>query len=89
MGLAVFATEAKRLTDEMFITASVTLAEQVTDDDFESGLIYPPIDKILDVSLHIAIEVATKIFELGLAGIDKPADVASFVKSKMYQPVYS
>jgi hypothetical protein len=22
-------------------------------------------------------------------GIDKPADIASFVKSKMYQPVYS
>lgn len=89
MGLAVFATEAKRLTDEMFITASVTLAEQVTDGDFESGLIYPPIDKILDVSLNIAVQVATKIFELGLAGIDKPADVASFVKSKMYKPVYA
>jgi malate dehydrogenase (oxaloacetate-decarboxylating)(NADP+) len=89
MGLAIFATEAKRLTDEMFITASVALAEQVTDEDFESGLIYPPINKILDVSLRIAVKVATNIFELGMAGIDKPADIASFVKSKMYQPVYS
>ncbi|MDB4900970.1 MAG: NAD-dependent malic enzyme [Mucilaginibacter sp.] len=89
MGLAVFATEAKRLTDEMFITASAALAEQVTDEDFESGLIYPPINKILDVSLHIAVKVATNIFELGMAGIDKPANIASFVKSKMYQPVYS
>jgi hypothetical protein len=33
--------------------------------------------------------VAIAFTELGLAGIDKPADVASFVKSKMYQPVYS
>ncbi|MCW3090830.1 MAG: NAD-dependent malic enzyme, partial [Ferruginibacter sp.] len=89
MGLAVFATEAKRLTDELFITASIALAEQVTDEDFESGLIYPPIHKISDVALHIAVRVATKVFELGLAGVDKPADIVSFVKSKLYQPVYS
>jgi hypothetical protein len=30
-----------------------------------------------------------KDFDLEFAGIDKPANIASFVKSKMYQQVYS
>ena len=88
MGLAVFASEAKRLTEEMFITAAGALAEQVTPEDFENGLIYPAIDKILEVSLHIAVQVTAKIFELGLAGIERPADIRSFIKSKMYRPEY-
>jgi len=88
MGLAIFASQAKRITEEMFLTASAALAEQVTLDDFENGLIYPPIDKILEVSLHIAVQVATRIFDLGFAGIERPADIGSFVKSKMYRPEY-
>jgi hypothetical protein len=30
-----------------------------------------------------------KDFDMEFAGIDKPANIASFVKSKMYQQVYS
>jgi malate dehydrogenase (oxaloacetate-decarboxylating)(NADP+) len=89
MGLAVFATQPRRITDEMFIVASETLAGQVTGEDFENGLIYPPINKILEVSLEIAMQVVKKIFELGMAGINEPKDIASFIKNKMYQPVYS
>ena len=35
VGLAIFATEAKRVTDEMFLTAAESVAEQVTEEDFE------------------------------------------------------
>jgi malate dehydrogenase (oxaloacetate-decarboxylating)(NADP+) len=43
MALAVFATEARRVTNEMFVTAAEAVAEQVTSEDFEKGLIYPPV----------------------------------------------
>jgi malate dehydrogenase (oxaloacetate-decarboxylating)(NADP+) len=89
MGLAIFATQPRRITDEMFIVASETLASQVTAEDFDIGLIYPPINKILEVSLEIAVQVAKKIFELGMASVNEPEDIASFIKNKMYQPVYS
>ncbi len=88
LGLAVYATEAKRVTDEMFVTAAEAVAEQVTDEDFANGLIYPKVDNILEVSFNVALKIAEKIFELGLAGVEKPRDLKEFVKSKMYKPDY-
>ncbi len=54
MGLAVFATEATRITDEMFIVAAKAVAEQVTEANLDTGLIYPPQSKIFEASLHVA-----------------------------------
>nr|WP_315148603.1 NAD-dependent malic enzyme [uncultured Flavobacterium sp.] len=88
MGLAIFATEAKRVTDLMFITAAEAVAEQVTEQDFEMGLIYPSVKNILEVSVNVAIKVATFIFNNGLATVDRPDDISVFVKSKMYVPLY-
>ncbi len=88
MGLAIFATEAKRVTDEMFITAAEAVAEQVTQDDFENGLIYPRVNDILKVSVNVAVKVAEQIFDSGLAGVERPKDIRAFIKSKMYIPEY-
>ena len=88
MGLAIFATEAKRVTDLMFITAAEAVAEQVTAKDFENGLIYPSVNDILKVSVNVAIKVAEVIFDNGLANIERPVDIKAFVKSKMYVPLY-
>ncbi|WPU91588.1 NAD-dependent malic enzyme [Mucilaginibacter sabulilitoris] len=88
IGLAVFATEARRLTNEMFLTASEALAKQVKAEDFEQGLIYPPLSNIFEVSVNIAVEVATRIFDSDLAGIDRPLDIEALVKSKIYRAKY-
>lgn len=88
VGLAIFATEAKRVTDEMFVTAAEAVAEQITEEDFAKGLIYPLIDNILEVSYNVAIRVAEKIFESGLAAVERPQDLPTFIKSKMYSPEY-
>jgi malate dehydrogenase (oxaloacetate-decarboxylating)(NADP+) len=88
MGLAIFATEAKKVTDLMFITAAEGVAEQVSQSDFEKGLIYPHINDIMKVSIHVAVKVAEVIFESGLARVDRPADIRAFIKSMMYVPLY-
>jgi malate dehydrogenase (oxaloacetate-decarboxylating)(NADP+) len=88
VGLAIFATEAKRVTDEMFVTAAEAVAEQITEENFANGLIYPLVNDILEVSYNVAIKVAEQIFESGLAGIEKPKDIRNFIKSKMYEPNY-
>jgi malate dehydrogenase (oxaloacetate-decarboxylating)(NADP+) len=88
MGLAIFATQAKRVTDEMLIIAAESVAEHITDEDFENGLIYPHVDDILAVSINVAVKIAEEIFDKGLAGVEKPRDIRSFITSKMYQPVY-
>jgi malate dehydrogenase (oxaloacetate-decarboxylating)(NADP+) len=88
VGLAVYATQAKRVTDEMFLCAARSLAAQVTPESLESGLIYPPQSKILEASILNAIQVAQLIFERGLARVAKPADVAAWIRSEVYQPEY-
>ena len=88
IGLAVYATRAKRVTDEMFIAAAHAVAEQVTQAELDIGLIYPPQSTILTTELHAAQRVAEVIFARGLARVETPKDVASFVESQTYKADY-
>jgi malate dehydrogenase (oxaloacetate-decarboxylating)(NADP+) len=88
LGMAIFATEAKRVTDEMLLTAAEAVASQVTNEDFEKGLIYPHVDDILRVSIKVAEKVAEHIFDNGLANVERPENISDFIKSKMYVPSY-
>ena len=88
MGMAVYATEATRVTEEMFIIAAKAVAEQVTEENLASGLIYPPQSSILDASLHVAERVATYIFEKGLARAPRPRDIGTLIRERAYRPVY-
>ncbi|SHH83110.1 NAD-dependent malic enzyme [Bradyrhizobium erythrophlei] len=89
MGMAVFATEATRVTEEMFIVAAEAVAEEVTEENLAVGLIYPPQSRILDVSLHVAERVATFIFDQGLARVERPEDIGGLIRSRVYRPVYA
>ena len=89
MGMAVFATEATHVTEEMFIVAAEAVAEQVTQENLAVGLIYPPQSRILDVSLHAADRIATYIFDQGLARVSRPEDVGALIRSRVYRPVYA
>jgi len=88
MGMAVFATEATRVTDEMFLVAAQAVAEQVTEENLSIGLIYPPQSRILEASLHVAKRVAACIFDQGLAGVKRPDDVGALIRSLVYRPAY-
>ena len=89
MGMAVFATEATHVTEEMFIVAAEAVAEEVTEENLAVGLIYPPQSRILDVSLHVAERIATYIFDQGLARVPRPQDVAALIRTRVYRPVYA
>jgi malate dehydrogenase (oxaloacetate-decarboxylating)(NADP+) len=88
MGMAVLATEAKRVTEPMFIIAAHAVAEQVTEANLSVGLIYPPTSNIFEASLHAAARIAEYIFEHDLAGIPRPPDIAAHIRSIAYKPVY-
>jgi malate dehydrogenase (oxaloacetate-decarboxylating)(NADP+) len=88
VGLAVLATEARRVTDEMLLIAAEAVAEQVTREDFERGLVYPQVNDILKVSVNVAERVAEHVFDSGLARVERPDDVRALLESTMYEPVY-
>jgi malate dehydrogenase (oxaloacetate-decarboxylating)(NADP+) len=89
MGMAVFATEATRVTEEMFIVAAQAVAEQVTEENLSMGLIYPPQNRILEASLHVAGRIAAYIFDQGLARVPRPGDVGALIRARAYRPVYA
>jgi malate dehydrogenase (oxaloacetate-decarboxylating)(NADP+) len=88
MGMAVLATQSTRVTEEMFIVAAKAVAEQVTQDELDSGLIYPPQSQILNASLRTATKIAEYIFEQGLARVKKPKDIEAHIRSMAYKPTY-
>jgi malate dehydrogenase (oxaloacetate-decarboxylating)(NADP+) len=88
LGMAIYATEARRVTDEMFLVAARALAEQVTPEHLDMGLVYPPQSVILQTSLQVAARIAELIFARGLARVERPADVRALIEAKVYRPAY-
>src|SRR5439155_23177226 len=88
IGMAVYATGARRVTDEMFIAAASGVAEQVTPSDIAVGLVYPPVFGILGTELRVAARVAEVIFEGGLARAERPRDILAFTREKARIPRY-
>src|SRR5271163_992114 len=89
MGMAVFATEASRVTEEMFIVAAHAVAEQVSEENLSVGLIYPPQSHIFEASVHVAERIAAYIFDKGLARATRPKDISTLIRAKVYRPAYS
>ncbi len=88
VGLAIYATRARRVTDEMFIAAARAVAGQVTQAELDSGLLYPPQSGILPTEINAARRVAEVILDRGLAGIQRPGDVQAFIETQLYKPEY-
>src|SRR5258705_4396463 len=49
VGMAIFATQARRVTDEMFIEAGQAVADQVPSELLNPSLLYPLQAKILEM----------------------------------------
>src|SRR5246500_4428768 len=89
VGMAIFATQASRVTDEMFIEAAGAVAGQVPPDLLKQGLLYPLQSNILETEIQTAARVAKLVFDSGLARVDRPAgDMVSFIRRHVYKPEY-
>ena len=89
VGMAVYATKAKRVTDEMFIEAAHGVAEQVSQKQLELGMLFPPQSNILEVEIKTAAKVAKLIFEKDLAGVSRPQDYEEFIRNHVFNAVYA
>jgi len=88
VGMAIFATQAKRVTDEMFIEAGQAVADQVPSDLLKQGLLYPLQSNILETEIQTAARVAKLVFDAGLARVERPADMVAFIREHVYKPEY-
>ena len=88
VGMAIYATNAKRVTDEMFIEAAHAVADQVTPEQLKLGMLFPPQSNILEVEVQTAARVAKLVFDAGLARVDRPANMEAFIRQHLYKPEY-
>jgi malate dehydrogenase (oxaloacetate-decarboxylating)(NADP+) len=88
VGMAIYATNAKRATDVMFIEAAHALADQVTPEQLKLGMLFPPQSNILEVELKTAARVAKLVFDSGLARVERPANIEQFIRQHVYKPEY-
>jgi malate dehydrogenase (oxaloacetate-decarboxylating)(NADP+) len=88
VALGVIASRASRVTDDMFAAAARTLASLVTEEALTSGVLFPPLSSIRDVSMSIAVAVARVAFASGLATVATPHDLEGFVRAQVFEPVY-
>jgi malate dehydrogenase (oxaloacetate-decarboxylating)(NADP+) len=88
IGLAVYATQAKRVPDELFIAAAQASANQVGPKELEDGMLFPPQGQVQQVEVATAMRVAEKIFDLGLARVPRPKDIPSWINSLLYKAEY-
>jgi malate dehydrogenase (oxaloacetate-decarboxylating)(NADP+) len=88
IGMAVFATQASLITDEMFIEAARGVAEQVPSELLNQGLLYPLQSNILETEVQTAARVAALIFDSKLARVDRPKDIVAFIRKHVYKPEY-
>ncbi|MEP6645601.1 MAG: NAD-dependent malic enzyme [Saprospiraceae bacterium] len=88
LGLGVAVTKAKTVQDNLFLAATRTLAQIVSQEDIDRGAVYPPLKDIRSISLDIATAVAEKIYESGQARLPRPDDLRQHIADYMYNPKY-
>jgi malate dehydrogenase (oxaloacetate-decarboxylating)(NADP+) len=89
VGLAIHATNPRRVTDEMFIEAAGGVADQVEPELLKQGLLYPLQSNILETEIQTAARVAKLVFDSGLARAPRPADMVAFIRDHVYKPEYA
>ncbi|OSN07451.1 NAD-dependent malic enzyme [Lonsdalea iberica] len=88
IGLGVLASGARRITDGMLMAASRALADcSPLANDGKGGLL-PEIEKIQDVSHHIALEVAKMAQEDGVAEVTSEEALIKAIEHNFWHPQY-
>ena len=88
IGLATYVARPRRITDECFIVAAQATADQVTPELRTMGRLYPSQSNILETEVTTATRIAESMFDQGLAQVDRPRNVRSWIEAQLYNPQY-
>jgi malate dehydrogenase (oxaloacetate-decarboxylating)(NADP+) len=89
VSLGIYAAKPKLIPDALWIEGARALADLVTPEQREKGMVFPPQKDILAISTAVAERVAKLAFDKGLAREKQPKDVGAFIRELQYQPDYS
>lgn len=88
VGLAAILTKAQTISFDMFTTASFALANCVTKEDLQAGIVFPRIKDLQEISLKIVVELVKETVEnLNINSIQSDF-ITEYVKACMWKPEY-
>ena len=88
LGLAVVAAKINRISDEMLMAASETLAEESPWVNTGEGGLLPPLDSIVELSKKIAFAVAKVAFKQKFALAISDEELLAQIQKNFWQPDY-
>jgi malate dehydrogenase (oxaloacetate-decarboxylating) len=88
VGLGALAVKAKRVTDGMFLASARALAELSPARTVPGARLLPTLDKMREVSFHIAVAVAKQAQAEGLTAPMNDAEIVRRIRDKMWTPAY-
>ncbi len=89
LGLGILAVQARRVTDGMFMAASMALAEASPALSKPDAPLLPSLEDIRKVSRRIALAVAAEAQRAGVAERTSEEEIARLVDQRMWVPRYA
>lgn len=89
VALGVVLFQVRHIDNNMFLLAAKKVASCVTEKDLRVGRIYPRLQEIREISVHIAVEVAEYAYRKGIADLyPRPVDLEKFIRAYQYNTDY-
>ncbi|KAG5894491.1 hypothetical protein JTB14_029903 [Gonioctena quinquepunctata] len=85
VALGVLLAGIHHISEQIFLIASETVANNVSDEDLAKGSLYPPLSMIRECSLQIACKILDHAYDERIASVyPKPKDMRKYVESHQY-----
>ena len=88
LGLGALVAESKAVTDGMVNAAAAALARSVSEEELDTGSLYPSVTRLREVSREVALAVALRAIEEGCAPMKTPAELNRALDDMIWDPVY-
>ena len=82
------AAESTSVTDGMVSAAASALAKAVKDEELETGSLYPSVVRLREVSREVALAVALRAVEEGVAPMRTELEIQTALDDMIWDPVY-
>jgi malate dehydrogenase (oxaloacetate-decarboxylating) len=88
VGLGVIAAKARRVSDTMFMAAALALAAASPTRQDKNASLLPPVSALREVSFAVALAVAQRAQDEGLAAKTDRGALEAAIRAKMWNPAY-
>jgi malate dehydrogenase (oxaloacetate-decarboxylating) len=88
VGLGLIVSEARKVTDQMFLAAAEVLANMVSSERLANGALYPAVRDLRKVSRQVAIRIVREARDCGLGRVFEDDQIEPAVDEAMWYPEY-